>query len=356
MEHDHAYAALHSLGIDEILDKSTEETSVGNSPIKNFKDSPRKVLVQENTNATMDLMNELSHKMLNETDLTCITETDIGDLDREKNHAVDNTAGSEELNDIDLNEGLDRLQDKHNKQDEIDGVPCPAAENVSTENIGGGTPNQLGNTTNSDQLQTDPLTKCVSKPDQTLPEVMDEHETNIVSDPVEEQHIPGTDTNIPNGSSLISESNTSIEKTETKVSEHATEEKNDNTEEMDTSVNYDSETDEGEEDTSVHDTPTKSDPSERSVSVTTTDKGGLILSIRPRRGRKRKKKRSPWTSKTRRLSARKSVDNENNGVETVSNAEEAVSNAEKLIKEKEQGTSTADLGVTTDDTKGMYLL
>lgn len=373
---DHPYAALNLFGSDDYSDVLPHDSSADSSPLKAFTDSPRKVLVHENTDVSMDIMRDLSHKLLDDTDRSCMSDNNIGDtaVDREKNHGLLVDKSGETSDILKKNDEVDgvltNFENKNNnasqsltkaadhEEDSKSAVQTDSESESLSRNVENQESEKAGVVPNGNE--PDHLEESMSGSDENTAKTIDsddkekdlsndkdlenDDEFNSLSkDDLEKSDVErqgATEGDVLNEKDIEN----GIESTSVKESNEGKESKEENTanesyEDMETSVNDGEETDELE-DIQMLDTSNDGVPADSDVSVRTTEKGHLVLSINRKKGRKRKRKSLLWTRPSPYKAQRLSTES--------LKKEKAVNNEEV----DEVGTSTADLDDTTEDTKG----
>lgn len=365
---DHPYAALHlSEDMEDIEEIALETNSCSSSPLKGFKDSPRKVLVHENTNVPVGMVNMLPQKVLDEHCLTCLAESeqessDGGKEDKSESDAV-NSAGESDMNPAVASTDMDKVDNC----DEIDGVTKEDMNDVSKDSGKALTSDvELVSVSEQDKINLSNGVTEQMKEDKDLPEKKIEQEDMTV-----EAYKDNTAIEKQNDSNIDKLDTTEKAKKDDESAKGGGNEQandidgneevendtaaNESEQELETSTNaYEDETDEGDE-SLLNETANSSGNSEGTL--TATNKGPLVLSIGRKRGRKRKRRRSllrgrPTPVKVAKYSEH--LDSIAMDVTIIKNASKLANleneEATALTDDNSIGTSTADL--ETDDLKG----
>lgn len=367
---DHPYAALHlSEDMEDIEEIALETNSCTSSPLKGFEDSPRKVLVHENTNAPEGMVNMLPQKVLDEHCLTCLAESeqensDGGKGERSESDAV-NSAGESDMNPAAASTDMD----KSGNCDEIDGVTKEDVNDVSQDSDKALTSDvELVSVPEQDNNNLSNGVTEQMKVDKDLPEnkleqedmTVEAYKDNTAIEKQNDANFDKLDTTEKAKKDEESAKGEGIEKANDidgneEVENDTAANESEQEQELETSTNaYEDETDEGDE-SLLNETANNSGNSEGTL--TATNKGPLVLSIGRKRGRKRKRRRSllrgrPTPVKVARYSEH--LDSIAMDVTIIKNASKIANleneEATALTDDNSVGTSTADL--ETDDLKG----
>lgn len=287
---DHPYAAT----VDN-TDSNVDETSESET---NFKDSPRKVLVQENKGATLSILNEIAHNQ----DFSCLDV--VKHALNENGFHIESTASSSDEIEMDINA-------KEKKKEVKDTDP---SDRTNTKDIDKSEPSDT---------ETSKLLDVFLG----IKSVFENKVSDLITDKsaIEQKHDTNSDTkegktdevnkrtdgagangiansgNVPDINSKKRTSPKKMENSDVPISNNG-----DCTEEMDTSANdVDEETDdadEGEFDNSLENS------SELTSEIKAGVGNGIVVSVmKKKRGRRRKRKNSGWTKqnpyKIRRLNS-----------------------------------------------------
>lgn len=356
---DHPYAALHlSNDVDDAAtDEFSEESSNNSSPLKSFQDSPRKVLVHENSSAVMDIMDVLALSDLDSQDFSATTGNNT-DGDTKNDPSLIKEASDNDARKVN---GVTENNHKVDKNviDEVDGVPSELVEAVPNGNLNG----------NDKPVEKDMLVEAEPEPKSNQSE---DDITNDCSEKMEEdEHVSDKEKNehIESKAEISKEQCKETEESAVESKETKSTDENSGPDTLTvekSKENLDAELDKNEADldNSAYKSGDETDNADESISmeandgdfgdgdlaVSTSEKGSLVLSISRKHGRKRKRRRSFFTSKpSPNKIAKLSVSEANStaGVESETVAKTDDNEVGINTDAGDAGTSTADLEMAT---------